>query len=155
MYTGALPITTTKAITTFLHTFAAEKRQYLPQGLSKRDNQINDTLIQHYHRLALSHPTLGKTYTPILSVTTSSFHIVIKAAIKRIHNALIFRAFTMQRIITDLVRKRQQQVNPKRRTRNAQNTTNIGQLQPPNLHDLDTTSPYIQREYTPTQHTVL
>ena len=111
LYAGALPKATVEAITTFLNTFADTQRHHLPPIRQKAGTITSDPLIQYYHHLASTYPEVGKISTPVVPKTTKYFHSITKAIITRIHDALIFRSSTMQRVITALVQRRQRLLN--------------------------------------------
>ena len=150
LYAGALPKATVEAITKFFHFFHSKQRHQLPQGPPPAHGHSKDPLIYHFHKLAAANPTVGATYAPILANTTKSIHMVIQAVITRIHDALILRASTMQRVITALVQKRQRQLKKSRQTSHTTEDTNNNQTQHPQHQNPTTQTQHPQREDTTT-----
>ena len=154
IYAGALPTAATIAITQYLQTFAANQHQKLPQGWATATTQRVDPLLRHYNLLTTAHPAIGKVLAPIYSTTTKSMNTIITASLTRIQDALIFRASTMQRVITALVQRRQRQLKRKRKTNSLHATPYVDQQRLPRQRHRQTPAPKRNcHTKTPTQRT--
>ncbi len=96
-----------EAIRNYLATFATTQTSYIIPDHPQHDTTSWKPLLKHWQRVITKNPNIRNNTAPIFNLSTKSLLTTIEATITRLHFALIYRASAMQRVITALVRNRQ------------------------------------------------